>query len=93
MVEIGTAQYSPIELVKVLLREQGIHEGHWVLGVQFGFTAMNVGTVESGEDVCPGGVVAVQKIALQRIPVKQPFSVDAELANPAPKKPKAKLIK
>lgn len=74
--------YAPRDLVTSLLKDKGIHEGHWMLLVKFGFSAMNVGTTESGDDSCPAGVVAVRELGIQRIARPQLSSVDASIANP-----------
>ena len=78
--------FSSRELIELILKEKSIHKGHWMLLVHFGFTAMNVGQGESGEDAMPAGVVSVQKVGIKKIPQPVPFSVNAAAVNPLVKK-------
>lgn len=82
MAEITQLFYSHQELVIAMLKDRNIHEGHWILIVNFGFAAMNAGQDEAGTDVSPTAMVGVNKIGIQQIPDPTPFSVDASIANP-----------
>jgi hypothetical protein len=86
MVETKRIIYSNKELVVMMLKEQGIHEGNWVLAANLSFTAMNVGQLADGSDASPAGVVAVTGVCIDRVPESLPFSVNAAEANPKPKK-------
>lgn len=83
MAEVTQLFYSHQELVTVLLKERNIHEGHWMLIVNFGFGAINAGQDDTGKDVSPTAMVIVNKVGIQQVPEATPFSVDASLANPA----------
>jgi len=65
-----------------MLKDREIHEGNWVLGVKFNFTAMNIGQLPDGSDASPAGVAAVENLCLERTPDPLPFSVDAAVVNP-----------
>ena len=82
MTELKQFEYSNKELIAALLRDQGIHEGHWILAAQLAFTAMNIGQLADGSDASPAGVVAVTGIQITNIPEPLPFSVNAADANP-----------
>ncbi len=86
-------EYTPKDILRLLIKQEGVHEGHWILAVNFGFSASNVGQSENGEDACPAGIVALQKVALQQVPEVLPFSLDAAVVNPAPRKVKTKVVK
>ena len=82
MAEITQLFYSHPELVTVMLKDRNIHEGHWIMIVNFGFGAMNAGQDEAGTDVSPTAMVGVNKIGIQQVPEPMPFSVDASKVNP-----------
>jgi len=89
MVETTRRIYSNKELVEMMLKDQGIHEGNWVLAANLSFTAMNFGQSPDGSDASPAGVVAVTGVLLERVPAPLPFSVNAAEANPKPNLKKA----
>jgi len=82
MPEVSQLTYKHTELLELMLRDQGIHEGVWMLVVSFGFGAGNVGQSEA--DVNPTAFVGVTSIGLQRAPTMGPLCVDAAIANPRP---------
>lgn len=70
------------ELVEMMVKKAGIHEGRWVLMTTFAFTAGNFGP--SDDQSLPGVVVGVQKLGIQRAEANSPESlvVDAAEVNP-----------
>ena len=76
--------FSFQELATALVKEAGIHEGHWGILVRFGLNATNVGS--SSQDLRPAAVVALSEMGLQRFPEPSNLTVDAAVVNP-PKKP------
>jgi hypothetical protein len=78
--------YANIDLLRLLIKDKGVSEGHWILTVAFGFSAMNIGTSPDGEDAGPAGVVAVSGVGIAKVPTPLPFSLDAAVVNPLPKK-------
>jgi hypothetical protein len=77
------------ELITLLIRDAGIHEGRWILTLTFGFGPGNFGPTP--ETTSPGVVVAVNQIGIQRQPSDGPplpdgMGVDAAEVNPAPKR-------
>lgn len=79
-------QYTNRDLLLLLLKDRGLHEGHWILSVSFGFSAMNIGQSPDGKDAGPAGVVAVTGVGVAQVPTPLPFSLDAAEVNPLPKK-------
>ena len=64
MADINQITYSHAELVEMLLKQAGIHDGHWSLMVSL---VMNVGGFHGPEGgILPGAAVLIQKIGLQR---------------------------
>lgn len=82
MSEIKNFDYTNKELVSLILKKEGIHEGNWVLAAKLSFSAMNVGGAPDGSDASPAGVVALTGIRIERIPEPLPFSINAAEANP-----------
>lgn len=82
MAEIKQITYINKELLILLLKDQGIHEGNWILGAQLTFSAMNIGHSSDGSDVSPAGVVGVTGVVIERVPEPLPFSVNAQEVNP-----------
>jgi hypothetical protein len=80
MAEPTQIMFSHKEVVTALLKEQGIHEGIWMLAMQFGFAAANVGSSEG--DLNPAAIVPVIKIGVQRAETQNSLSVDAADVNP-----------
>ncbi|WP_369723304.1 hypothetical protein AB8Z38_04525 [Bradyrhizobium sp. LLZ17] len=103
MAEVNSITVQQKELVELLIKNAGVHEGKWMLLVNFGFGAMNGGP--SPDQMMPTAVVALQSIGIQRAEEGAPPSmvVDAAQVNPsadgresagkearAPKKPRTK---
>lgn len=86
--------YSTNELINLMLKNEGIHEGNWILSVNFGFSAMSIRNSDDAREVNPSGVVSVHRIGLLRVNAPLPFAVDAAVVNPEPsKKPRSKSPK
>ena len=74
------------ELVTLMVKEKGIHEGRWMLLVGYGMVPGNFGPNDA--ELSPGMVVAITGIGIQRETPGQAapeaLVVDAALVNPAP---------
>jgi hypothetical protein len=76
--------FSLIEVTEALLKKQGIHEGKWVLSIEFGLNVALMGTGPA--DVKPGVMILANNIQLQKAvePGAPPnLMVDAARVNPA----------
>lgn len=82
MAEISRIEFTNKELVVLMLKDQGIHEGHWVLQAKFGFGAINMGATPEGTDAAPSGFVSIAGLGLELVPEPLPFSVNAAEVNP-----------
>lgn len=82
MAEITQIDFTKKELLALILKDQRIHEGNWIFGVKFVFTAMNIGQLPDGSDASPASVAAVDSIRIERVPNPLPFSVNAAEINP-----------
>ena len=83
MPEVSQYFFKHKEVVEVLIKKLGLHEGRWQLIMNFGFGAANMGPTPA--EVSPGGAVVVNAVGLQRATPESPESltVDAEVVNPA----------
>jgi hypothetical protein len=82
MPEVQTYSFNHKELLEILIRASNIHEGTWMLQMNFGFTAGNFGP--NDENVLPGIVSVVNNIGITRAPENAPKAlvVDAAEVNP-----------
>lgn len=83
MPETTQYMFAHKELVEMMVKQAGLHEGKWVLSVTFGFGAINGGP--TAEQTMPTGVVGVQSIGIQKAQAESPavLTVDAAVVNPA----------
>jgi hypothetical protein len=90
MSEVSQLFFQHKELVELLIKKANIHEGRWMLAVNFGFSAGNFGS--TAEQVVPGAIVAVLGVGLLRAAQDTPdaLQVDASVVNPAVPKPSRK---
>jgi hypothetical protein len=80
MPEISQVAFKHTEIVELLLKRQGIHEGIWGLFVKFGLGAANVGATEA--ELNPAAIIPVLEIGLQKFEKVTNISVDASVVNP-----------
>jgi len=69
------------EIATTLVKNLGLHEGHWGIYVEFGLQATNIRT-EAPDTMMPAAVIPIVKLGLQRFPEPNPISVDAAEVNP-----------
>lgn len=84
MAEPTQFAFNLSELATLLIRNQGIHEGRWMVAFEFGFAAANAGS--SPSEIKPAAIVQITKAMLTRapdaIPNESGLVVDASLVNP-----------
>lgn len=70
------------ELAEILVKHQGIHEGHWSIYTKFAINAANVSL--NGSDHFPTALVPVIEMGLQRESDSEPgpLAVNAAELNP-----------
>ena len=86
------------DLVTLLLKEKGIHEGIWMLSMTFGLSVANLPILAEGappppnpaDAIFPAGIVFVQGIGIRPAPSLNNLSVDAAVVNPKPKSTRAR---
>jgi hypothetical protein len=75
-------KYSIEELLSALLRDQGIHEGHWALNIEFSATGASVKPQDNPTRTLPGLIVSVNNATLLRVDSSTAGAVDAAVVNP-----------
>lgn len=75
MVEASQFLFDRVDVLKTLIKAQGIKSGHWILSIEFNFGASNVGPTP--ETALPSAIVGVGKIGIQRVDPSDPTAIDA----------------
>jgi hypothetical protein len=76
--------FSFAELAKLMFQAGNIHEGQWVVGIEYNVTVAPVGLTPN--EAYPGAVIAATKLVLSAVgddPVPPNLVFDAATVNPA----------
>lgn len=84
MPEANQYSFSNRELLELLIKKAGVHEGKWVLMATFGFGAANFGPTP--DKMAPGAFTVINNIGIQRATAESPeeMTADASVINPSP---------
>lgn len=77
MPEADRIKYSLKELTELMLRDQGIRSGLWMIATRFELAAANFAASETGGPTGPAVVSVLAEIGIQKVPEPGPLSVDA----------------
>ena len=78
MPEVNQINYSIKELTALMLRDQGIRSGLWMIWTKFGHTATNVRPPEGEEGPSGPAIVSIlAEVGIQRTQELGPLAVDA----------------
>lgn len=82
MPEADQYTFTNKELLELLIKQAGVHEGRWMLMTIFGFSAGNFGP--SPEQTAPGAVTVIDHMGIRRAQADTPeeLSLDAAVVNP-----------
>ena len=82
-------------IAALLVREQGLHKGHYEVSLGFAVSIANFKADVAGQPgpTGPGMLGVITGIGLTESSPSSPLSVDAALVNPAPVKPRATMSK
>lgn len=85
MADASQYVFSLREVTTALIKQQGLHEGRWMLSLEFSLGAGNLGP--SPEEARPAAIVTVAKVTLQKLgkneqPAPLSFILDAAEVNP-----------
>ncbi len=93
MAETERIVFDYKEIVTALIKAENIHEGIWMLFIEFGLAAVNAPVTQeepkTEEDalmhLMPTAIVPVKKIGIQRASQLSGLAVDAAVVNPKPR--------
>jgi hypothetical protein len=77
MPEADRITYSLKELTELMLRDQGIRSGLWMIVTRFGYTSAYVAAPEPGGPTGPAVVSVLAEVGIQKVPEPGPLSIDA----------------
>ena len=80
MAEERRITYTHSELAALMIKDRQLHEGLWMLQIQFGIAGVNAGP--SNEQMNPTAIVPVLAIGLQSVDQLGPLVFDAAKVNP-----------
>lgn len=78
------------EVAKMMIRDQGITDGHWIAAFRVNWIAGD--TTIGGQNPLPGVSIQLPALTLIRVDAPTPHSVDASQINAWPAEMDAKLI-
>jgi hypothetical protein len=81
--QVEEYNFSNKELVEALIKQQGLHEGIWMLGVRFGLGGINVNHPDNSMEATPAAVVPIIGFNLRKQAALNPLALDAAIVNPA----------
>jgi hypothetical protein len=79
MPKVAQIKYDLKELTALMLQDQGIRSGLWMIWTRFNFGAANIVPPEGqpGGAVGPAAIAALTEVGIQRVEEPGPLSVDA----------------
>ena len=79
MPEVRQIKYGLKELTALMLQDQGIRSGLWMIWTRFNFGAANIAPPEDqpGGALGPGAIAILTEVGIQRVDKPGPLSVDA----------------
>ena len=85
MAEATQIAFKFRELAEILIKHQGIHEGHWSIYTKFTISAANISL--NGSDHFPTALIPITEMGLQRESgdTPGPLAVNASEVNPTSK--------
>lgn len=85
MPDIETFNFKHQELIELLIKASGVHEGEWMLLVNFALNAGNFGPDEN--QIFPGAIVGVSQVGITRAKIDSPKALVVDAAKVNPKSP------
>ena len=79
MPEVGQIKYDLKELTALMLRDQGIRSGLWMIWTKFAHVVTNIAPPEGepGGPAGPGVIAMLTEVGIQKVDQPGPLSVDA----------------
>ena len=79
MPEVSQIKYDLKELTALMLQDQGIRSGLWMIWTKWTFGATNIAPPEDqpGGAIGPGAIAMLTEMGIQRVEEPGPLSIDA----------------
>jgi len=79
MPEVGQIKYDLKEITALMIRDQGIRSGLWMIWSRFAQAVTNIAPpeTESGGPAGPGAIAVLIELGIQKVDQPGPLSVDA----------------
>jgi hypothetical protein len=89
MPEATQITFTHQELVELLVKKSGVHEGFWGISFEVGMGAAPPVTPASipGAKIVPAFMVLINKVGIMRFEQPNPMTVDASQVNPLSPEP------
>lgn len=87
MPEINTYSFSLKEILELMIKSAGLHDGEWQLIIGLSFTGGNFGPNE--DSVVPGAITAITGLGLIRATAESPKALVLNAARVNPSHPTA----
>ena len=84
MAEPTQLEYKLKDLAALMVRDQGIKDGHWMILIRFAHTAATIETPIEG--AAPASISRVVSIGISRVDQPNPLSVDASEVSAEPQR-------
>ena len=93
MPEVNQFVLNNKELLELIIKNAGLHEGKWMLMAKFGIASGNYGPTYA--EAGPGVAIAFTNVGIQRADPETPeeMTLDASVINPPPKASKPRKRK
>lgn len=78
--KVETHIFKPKELTEAIIKAKGLHEGLWMIYLEFKLIGSNTGP--TADDIYPTAILPVTAFGIQRVKEESPLSVDAAKVNP-----------
>jgi hypothetical protein len=88
MPEVINYAFNHKEITELLIKKQDIHEGLWVIYIEFGLGAALVSSGPDDPNILPTAIVPVKRIGIQKQDKPSLLTVDASQVNPSKKNAK-----
>ena len=92
MAEERRFTFTHRQLAEILVKQEGIKEGHWGLDVEFGIVGASMSFPQTDGQMVPAAIVPILEIRLKEFDEANSLTVDAREVNP-PNKQGAKSPK
>lgn len=87
MTETKKELFTHKQLAEILVKQAGIHEGHWAVSIEFGLGGANMPVADPADpdgnfSLQPTALIPIRSIGIAKHDESSPLTVDAAKVNP-----------